>query len=69
MTLYMNQSERGLLKLSKNCYDENTKEETEKYLERLTHLLSQIHRPDALKYYYTFIVEKERLCGNVYKEE
>ena len=66
---HMIQGERGLLRLSKNYYERNTKEENEKYRERLNHILSQIHNTEILRYYYTFIVEKERIRGNVYKEE
>lgn len=66
---HMIQSERGLLRLSKNYYERNTKEENEKYRQRLNHILSQIHSTEILRYYYTFIVEKEKIRGNVYKEE
>lgn len=33
----------------------------EEYRERLNHIFSQIDRNDVLEYYYTYIVEKERV--------
>ena len=37
----------------------------EDYRERLINIFSKIDNNDVLKYYYTYIVEKERIRGNV----
>lgn len=37
----------------------------EEYRERLNHIFSQIGRNDVLRYYYTYIVEKEKIRRNV----
>lgn len=37
----------------------------EDYRERLINIFSKIDNNDVLKYYYTYIVEKEKIRGNV----
>ena len=44
-----------------NNESENHKMTNEEYRERLNHIFSQIDRSDVLGYYYTYIVEKERV--------
>jgi len=41
--------------------------ESRKYRRKLKKLISKMKNVDSLKYYYGYIVEKERLKGNTYK--
>ena len=40
----------------------------EEYREKLNNIFSQIDRNDVLGYYYTYIVEKEKIRQNSYKK-
>ena len=47
---------------------ENHKMTNEEYREKLNNIFSQIDRNDVLGYYYTYIVEKEKIRQNSYKK-
>lgn len=40
----------------------------EEYREKLNNIFSQIDNNDVLCYYYTYIVEKEKIRQNAYKK-